>query len=99
MALLTDKQLKKKYEVEFRRAPEKYYPTEAPSEMGYLRGQCASCGRFFWSTDPKRTVCGDSACVGGFCPGPKTIGWCGKSITAPRFRSPVKFIPAMVPRL
>ncbi len=66
MALLTDKQLKKKYEIEFRKAPEKYYPTEAPSEMGYRRGQCTSCGRFFWSTDAERTVCGDSACVGGF---------------------------------
>ncbi|MBS3164850.1 alanine--tRNA ligase [Candidatus Woesearchaeota archaeon] len=62
--MLTDKQLKKKYEVEFRRNPEKYYPAKAMQELGFTRGQC-SCGRFFWSP-AKQAVCGDPSCSGGF---------------------------------
>ncbi len=64
--MLTDKQLKKKYEVEFRKDPKKFYPTKVPEEMGFQRGKCESCGRFFWDTDPQRKICGDASCVGGY---------------------------------
>jgi len=64
--MLTDKQLKKKYEQEFKKNPEKYYPTKILHELGFTRIQCAKCKRFFWSTDKKRTVCGDSSCMNGY---------------------------------
>ena len=32
-------------------------------ENGFQRKKCTSCGRFFWTLDPDRTLCGDSPCV------------------------------------
>ena len=66
MHMFTDKQLKKKYEIEFRKKPDKYYPTKLFHQLGFFRGKCATCGRFFWDTDKARKTCGDAACVGGF---------------------------------
>lgn len=31
-------------------------------DNGFERRECKSCGRFFWTLDPERTVCGDSPC-------------------------------------
>ncbi len=64
--MLTDKQLKKKYGVEFCRQPDSYYPTRLFRELGFSRGKCGSCGRFFWSTDKAQKTCGDASCVGGY---------------------------------
>ncbi|MBL7206020.1 MAG: alanine--tRNA ligase [Candidatus Aenigmarchaeota archaeon] len=64
--MLSDKELKKKYEEVFRKSPEKYYPTRTLEELGYFRGKCKHCGRFFWSTDKYRDFCGDAMCSGGF---------------------------------
>lgn len=35
-------------------------------EQGFHRQQCRSCGSYFWSLDPDRQVCGDTACTGGY---------------------------------
>lgn len=64
--MLSDKELKKKYEQVFRKKPEKYYPTRALEELGFVRGKCKLCKRFFWSTDKYRDICGDTLCSGGF---------------------------------
>ncbi len=39
------------------------YELEFFKENGFVRKQCVKCGRFFWTVDPDRTVCGDSPCV------------------------------------
>ena len=31
-------------------------------DNGFERRECKSCGRFFWTLDPERTLCGDSPC-------------------------------------
>ncbi len=32
-------------------------------ERGFTRKECRSCGRYFWTLDPDRELCGDSPCV------------------------------------
>lgn len=32
-------------------------------DNGFERKQCTSCGRYFWTLDKDRTLCGDSPCV------------------------------------
>ncbi len=32
------------------------------TDNSFQRRQCKSCGRFFWTLDPDRTLCGDSPC-------------------------------------
>lgn len=64
IAMLTDKELKKKYVEEFRKNPDKYYPS-IMKELGFERKQCATCRRFFWSI-VKRQHCGDAQCSGGY---------------------------------
>lgn len=63
---MNDKEFKRKYRKKFSQNPEKFYPVETLKTMGYSRGKCKSCGKHFWSTDPEREVCGDSACIGGY---------------------------------
>ncbi len=58
-----DKQLKEKYRKIFSQNPEKYYPVEFLKNLNLVRGKCKKCGKFFWSTDPARDVCGDGACT------------------------------------
>src|SRR3989344_5858260 len=62
--MLTDKELKKKFVLEFAKTPAKYYPN-AMAETGFSRKKCASCFRAFWSVLP-RNVCGDSSCCNGY---------------------------------
>jgi alanyl-tRNA synthetase len=33
------------------------------TDNGFERRECRSCGRFFWTLDPERTICGDSPCA------------------------------------
>lgn len=33
------------------------------TDNGFQRKECKSCGRYFWTLDPDRVVCGDSPCV------------------------------------
>lgn len=51
------------------------YRVKLFEDMGHERRQCKSCGKFFWSLDPDRTVCGDTVCEGGY----KFIGREGKN--------------------
>jgi len=64
--MLTPKEIKKKYEPEYQKNPDKYYPVKFIKSLGYTRNKCKSCGRFFWNVQKNRTVCGDSGCSGGF---------------------------------
>ncbi|MHA1394423.1 MAG: alanine--tRNA ligase [Promethearchaeota archaeon] len=64
--LLSDKEQKKKFKQIASKNPEKYYPVSVLYKEGFSRKQCSNCGTFFWTTDPKREVCGDPACSGGF---------------------------------
>ena len=37
--------------------PEKYYKVKLFEEQGFQRKSCATCGRFFWTMDSKRSNC------------------------------------------
>jgi alanyl-tRNA synthetase len=39
------------------------YQVELFEEEGFVRKQCTGCGRFFWTLDQKRELCGDTPCV------------------------------------
>ncbi len=60
-----DKEVKAEFKQKAQKNPEQHYPVKALKELGFSRGQCTNCKSYFWSKD-RRTVCGDSACVGGF---------------------------------
>lgn len=64
---LTTKELKKLIKPEFEANPDKYYPTETlRNKLGFNRGQCEKCKKFFWNLDKNRKICGDSSCVGTY---------------------------------
>ncbi len=48
-------ELRQKFSQEWR----KYYLTEVFESEGFVRKQCKLCGRYFWTLDPGREVCGD----------------------------------------
>jgi alanyl-tRNA synthetase len=56
---------KKEFKRKAQREPEKYYPTEALREEGFMRRKCKSCGGYFW-TPIERDFCGEPACSGGY---------------------------------
>jgi len=62
----TDKELKKIFKGIASQSPDKYFPTEQLRQLGYIRKQCKSCGKNFWTTLKERDVCGDPTCAGGF---------------------------------
>jgi alanyl-tRNA synthetase len=35
-------------------------------KLGFHRGQCINCKKFFWNKDSERKICGDSSCVGEY---------------------------------
>ncbi len=37
----------------------RYYDTELFKDEGFIRRQCPKCGRFFWTKDENRTLCGN----------------------------------------
>lgn len=45
---------------EFALNPEKYYNTKLFEEEGFERHKCRICGKYFWTADPERSLCGDS---------------------------------------
>ncbi|MBN1156029.1 alanine--tRNA ligase, partial [Candidatus Woesearchaeota archaeon] len=63
--MIPDKQVKKEFKLKASKEPDKYYATSVLNEEGFMRKQC-KCGTFFWTTDEKRTFCGDPSCAGGF---------------------------------
>ncbi len=53
---------KKQLNREFQRDWKKHYALNVFEEKGFNRKQCRKCKKFFWTTDAKRKLCGDSAC-------------------------------------
>jgi len=62
--MLSDKELKKKFKSIFSDNKEKYYPVNFLMKEGFHRGKCEKCGKYFWSQDKTRKLCGDSECIG-----------------------------------
>jgi alanyl-tRNA synthetase len=62
--MLSDKEQKKLFLQETREHPDKYFATTVLQKHGFQRGNCATCGRYFWSTHKNQVVCGDSSCLG-----------------------------------
>ncbi len=62
----TDKEVKAEFKKAAGKDFEKYYPIKVLKEKGFYREKCENCGTAFWSTDPKRKLCGNSACIGGY---------------------------------
>src|SRR3989338_6766820 len=46
----------------FTRDWKKHYETNFLKEKGFMRKQCGSCQRYFWTVDAERKKCGDSTC-------------------------------------
>lgn len=63
---VTAKEIKKKFRPEFQQNFEKYYPVNFFRSVNFVRNQCEKCNNYFWNIDPKRTLCGDSNCIGTY---------------------------------
>jgi alanyl-tRNA synthetase len=61
----TDKEVKKEFRAVASKNPEKYYAVSVLQENGFLRQQCKTCGKNFWSVE-RRETCDDASCSGGF---------------------------------
>ena len=46
--------------------PKKYYATDILRDYGFQRKKCVESGRFFWTTDDDRDICGDADVVGKY---------------------------------
>jgi alanyl-tRNA synthetase len=44
---------------QFSKEPRKYYEVSLFKEQGFERLRCSLCGKYFWSADPSRKLCGD----------------------------------------
>lgn len=65
-SLSPEKRIKAEFKIKAQKEPEKYYPVSVLKEEGFERKKCAHCSSFFWTADPKRTVCGEPECSGGY---------------------------------
>lgn len=65
MAMMSDKEVKKKFKLEASTNPDKYYPTAYLKKEGFIRRKC-KCGTFFWTVNQQQLHCGDPSCSGGF---------------------------------
>ncbi len=45
---------------EFSKDFKKYYSTKLFEEEGFMRKRCKACGKYFWTADESRELCGDS---------------------------------------
>jgi alanyl-tRNA synthetase len=52
---------KEEFRKQFSKEPHKYYEVGLFKEQGFERKCCPICGKYFWSADPSRKLCGDSA--------------------------------------
>lgn len=59
-------ELKEKVGKEASKNPEKFFAVKKLKEHGYKRYKCDSCGKFFWTVDKKREVCGEPSCDSGY---------------------------------
>lgn len=63
---LTTKEIKALAKPEFQANPEKFYPTETLTRLGFSRHKCPISGNFYWRASEERTTCGDSNCIGEY---------------------------------
>ncbi len=47
-------------------SPGKFFPVERMEKRGFKRSRCSNCGKYFWSVDSEREVCGEAECSGGY---------------------------------
>ncbi len=50
---------KNELRVDFSKEPSKYYTTKLFEKEGFERRKCTICGKYFWSADSSRKLCGD----------------------------------------
>ncbi len=62
---------------EFSKDYQKYYSTKLFEEKGFVRKKCRECGKYFWTLDKSRELCGDSEHepYSFFKDSPKKIGY------------------------
>ncbi|MBU0530704.1 MAG: alanine--tRNA ligase [Candidatus Aenigmatarchaeota archaeon] len=58
----------------FQKDPKKYWEVELFREKGFVRRQCETCKKYFWTLNSDRKTCADSTC--------EPYGFIGKTITA-----------------
>jgi len=63
--MINNKKIKEELRKKGFKEPEKYYPTDAFKELGYIKNECKNCKRIFYAVESKN-ICGDPACFGGF---------------------------------
>lgn len=63
--MASDKEIKEDFRKQTEKAPEKYFPVEALRQLGFSRGKCSNCGKYFWSTTDSK-ACGEPECEGGY---------------------------------
>lgn len=52
---------KNELRADFSKEPSKYYTTKLFEKEGFERKKCTICGKYFWSADSSRKLCGDPA--------------------------------------
>ena len=55
MVMLSKDELRK----DFSKEPSKYYTTKIFEKEGFERRKCSICGKYFWTADSSRKLCGD----------------------------------------
>ena len=58
--VFSKEELRKKFSDEW----EKHYKLNFLVGKGFIRKKCKKCGKYFWTLDPDRELCGDPECVG-----------------------------------
>ena len=54
--MITEAELREKFSLK----PEVYYKTKLFEDEGFVRKKCKICGKFFWTVDKNRDLCGDA---------------------------------------
>ncbi|MBN1275523.1 alanine--tRNA ligase [Candidatus Woesearchaeota archaeon] len=65
MAVIPDKEVKRRFKEEVSKEPDRYFATGVLREEGFSRRRCKKCGTWFWSVQERET-CDDPSCSGGF---------------------------------
>ncbi|MCD6434501.1 MAG: alanine--tRNA ligase, partial [Candidatus Diapherotrites archaeon] len=63
---MNDKELKVWFKKKASKEFDKFYPAKQLKEEGFYRNRCKKCGKFFWSVNATRELCGDASCIGGY---------------------------------
>ena len=63
--IIDNKKVKEELRKKGFKEPEKYYPTDALKDLGYIKNECKNCERVFYAVGIKN-ICGDPTCFGGF---------------------------------